>query len=398
MDLDHGVLPIQGPPGTGKTHLASRMIVALAAKGMKVGVTAISHKVISNLLQRSAEFDEADRCRFAHKPKSGANDQVEGVDFVNSNPKALEAVAAGTVVGATTWLWSSEPARDSLDYLFIDEAGQMSLAVALAAMRSAKNVVLLGDPQQLEQPQRAAHPEGSDVAVLAHLIGESATIASDRGIFLAQSHRLHPDVCKFTSEQFYDGRLTSFENCQNNNIISDGPFLGTGLRTVFVDHQGNQNRSDEEVAVVAKIVQRLLGGQSKWSDKDGNIRDLESNDILVVAPYNAQVDAIAAALGSDVRVGTVDKFQGQEAPIVIYSTASSSAEDAPRGMEFLYDPNRLNVATSRSMCLTIMVAAPKLFEPACRSPRQMKLANTFCRYTELASQTEEPSFAQGSNQ
>ena len=388
LALDHGVLPIQGPPGTGKTHLASRMIVALASEGMKVGVTAVSHKVISNLLERSADFDKSGKCSFAHKPKSGERETANGIDFLGDNASALAAVDAGTVVGATTWLWSSGPAKNKLDYLFIDEGGQMSLAVALAAMRSAKNVILLGDPQQLEQPQRAAHPEGADVAALAHLIGEGATISSDRGIFLAQSHRLHPDVCQFTSEQFYDSRLESVTTCKKNEILDAEPFSGTGLRMVFVDHRGNQNRSDEEVEVVSQIVQRLLRGESRWSDKDGKTNKLMAEHILVVAPYNAQVDAIAAAVGNQVRVGTVDKFQGQEAPIVIYSTASSSAEDAPRGMEFLYDPNRLNVATSRSMCLTIMVTSPKLFEPSCRTPHQMRLANTFCRYAELASQID----------
>lgn len=396
LDLDHSVLPIQGPPGTGKTYHAARMIVALASQGKKIGVTAVSHKVISNLLERASEFDAEGRCSFAHKPKAGATSTADGVSFLRSSAAALDATNAGTVVGATAWLWSSEPAEGLLDYLFIDEAGQMSLAMALAAMRTAKNVILLGDPQQLEQPQRAAHPEGSDVAALAHLIQDGSTIKETRGIFLADSYRLHPDVCKFTSEQFYEGRLQSEPECRHLTIIGEGPLSGTGLRLVAVEHTGNQNRSDEEVAVVSAIVDQLLDKPTQWRDKNGDVNTIGPDDILIVAPYNAQVDALSAAIGDRARIGTVDKFQGQEAPIVIYSTASSSAEDAPRGMEFLYDPNRLNVATSRSKCMTIMVAAPKLLEPACRTPRQMQLANTFCRYAELASavdvSTLEPEF------
>ncbi|TWT84536.1 RecBCD enzyme subunit RecD [Planctomycetes bacterium CA13] len=388
LDLDQSVLPIQGPPGTGKTYHAARMIVALASQGKKVGVTAVSHKVIANLLNEAAKFDQEGKCTFAHKPKKGEKDTVDRITVLNSNPDALDAVSAGTVVGATAWLWSSEPAEGILDYLFVDEAGQMSLAVALSAMRAAKNVILLGDPQQLEQPQRAAHPEGADIAALAHLIQDGSTIKDSQGIFLADTYRLHPDVCDFTSEQFYEGRLKSEPKCQNICILGNGPLSGTGLRLVSVDHVGNQNRSDEEVAVVSAIVQHLLTSSTRWRDKENDINELEPKDILIVAPYNAQVDALSAAIGDRARIGTVDKFQGQEAPVLIYSTASSSADDAPRGMEFLYDPNRLNVATSRSKCMTIMVAAPKLFEPACRTPRQMQLANTFCRYAELAVQVD----------
>ncbi len=384
-DMDHSVLPIQGPPGSGKTHVGGHMIVELARRGFKIGVTAVSHKVITNLLVRAASFDTAGEVSFAQKLGSNvtSNDQdgAERIQILKSNPTG---VAAGTVVGGTAWLWSREEMNQKLDYLFIDEAGQMSLAQSLAAMRAAKNVILLGDPQQLEQPQRAAHPEGSDVAVLGHLIGDEATIPNDRGLFLAQTRRLHPKVCEFTSEQFYDGRLTSHADCLANEILGDHEFSGSGLRLVAVDHENNQNRSEEEVEVVQAIVEGLYASSASWQGIDGVQRRITSEDILIVAPYNAQVDAISAAIGDRARVGTVDKFQGQEAPIVIYSTASSSAADAPRGMEFLYDPHRLNVATSRSKCMTIMVASPKLFHPQCKTPRQMKLANAFCRFAELA--------------
>lgn len=387
-DLDHSVLPIQGPPGSGKTHVGGHMIVELASRGFRIGITAVSHKVITNLIGRAAEFDPDRKVAFAQKANAIEHAEADRIQLLKSNPDALTAVTEGTVVGGTAWLWSRDDMGQQLDYLFIDEAGQMSLAQALAAARAAKNVILLGDPQQLEQPQRADHPEGADVAVLGHLIGEAATIPQDRGLFLSKTRRLHPDVCHFTSEQFYDSRLTSHIDCTRNEIMGGSPFTGSGLRLVSVEHVNNQNRSDEEVSAVREIVDLIHGSSATWRGPDGEIRPVSAEDILIVAPYNAQVDAIALAVGDEARVGTVDKFQGQEAPIVIYSTASSSADDAPRGMEFLYDPHRLNVATSRSKCITIMVASPRLFHPRCKTPRQMKLANAFCRFAELAEKIE----------
>lgn len=389
-DMDHGVLPIQGPPGSGKTYVGANMIVELARRGYRVGVTAVGHKVITNLLVRAASFDTHQEICFAQKTSSLEGEGTERIQVLNANPATVEA---GSVVGGTAWLWSRDDLRQKLDYLFIDEAGQMSLAQSLAVARAAKNVVLLGDPQQLEQPQSAAHPEGSDVAVLGHLIGDHATIPPDRGLFLAQTRRLHPAVCKFTSEQFYDGRLKSHPDCESNEILGEHAFSGSGLRLLTVNHDNNQNRSDEEVEVVKAIVAELHRTGASWKGNDGSEAQLTSDDILIVAPYNAQVDAIAEAVGERARVGTVDKFQGQEAPIVIYSTTSSSADDAPRGMDFLYDPHRLNVATSRSKCMTIMVASPKLFHPRCTTPKQMKLANAFCRFAELAEPISKSSFA-----
>ncbi|EMB16036.1 TM0106 family RecB-like putative nuclease [Rhodopirellula europaea] len=389
-DMDSGVFPIQGPPGSGKTYVGANMVVELARRGYRIGVTAVGHNAITNLLIRAASFDTAGEVSFAQKTKPLTEEGSERIQILKTNPTTI---APGTVVGGTAWLWSRDDMCQKLDYLFIDEAGQMSLAQSLAVARAAKNVVLLGDPQQLEQPQSAAHPEGADVAVLGHLIGDDATIPQDRGLFLAQTRRLHPAVCKFTSEQFYDGRLTSHPDCENNEILGEHAFSGSGLRLLTIDHNNNQNRSDEEVEAVQAIVAELHRTGASWKGSDGCEASITADDILVVAPYNAQVDAIAEVVGDRARVGTVDKFQGQEAPIVIYSTTSSSADDAPRGMEFLYDPHRLNVATSRSKCMTIMVASPKLFHPRCTTPKQMKLANAFCRFAELAKPIAGSSFA-----
>jgi len=273
---------------------------------------------------------------------------------------------------------------ESVDYLFVDEAGQMSLAHTMAAGRSARNLVLLGDPQQLEQPQRGAHPEGAEVAALVHVLDGRETISDEMGLFLDVTWRLHPRICEFTSELYYEGRLLARAGLERQTLAGDTPFAGSALFYVPVEHDGNQNSSSEEVEVLAKIVASLLAPGVTWTDGEGSVKTLGVADILVVAPYNAQVGAITDQLPAGVRVGTVDKFQGQQAPVVVYSMASSSAEDAPRGMGFLYNPNRLNVATSRARCACILVATPQLMEPDCRTPEQMRWANGLCRFRELA--------------
>lgn len=382
QELDGGVLPIQGPPGSGKTFVGARVIAELA-RTKKVGVTAVSHKVIDNLLEEIRKCTPPGALRLVHKHNE---DPPQGIEYVDGNADTLNAVGAGSVVGATVWLWSSDEAVGALDYLFIDEAGQMALAHALAAARAARNVVLLGDPQQLEQPTQGAHADGADVAALVHVLGKNrATLADDQGLFLERTWRLHPDLCAFTSELYYEGRLRSIDALARQRMEGDTLFVGAGLFLVEVPHEGNQSRSNEEIDAVERIVRHLLAGTG-WTDQEGRTRPLVPSDILVVAPYNAQVSALRrtlAPLGVK-RVGTVDKFQGQEAPIVIYSCTASSPQDAPRGMAFLYDPHRFNVATSRARGAVIVVASPSLFEPDCRTPEQMRSANGLCRYREIA--------------
>jgi uncharacterized protein len=387
QELDHGVLPIQGPPGTGKTFTGARMIVALAKAGKRVGVTAVSHKVIRNLLEKTLEAakEVGGSVEAVHKVAMPEGDCPDGLEEATDNGKALRSLDDGKILGGTAWLWARDDAVETLDYLVVDEAGQMSLAHVLAAGRSARNLVLLGDPQQLEQPQKGAHPEGAEVAALVHVLGGHETIPDDQGLFLDVTWRLNPSICAFTSELYYEGRLEAREGLEKQSISGPTPFAGSGLFYLPVEHQGNQNRSLEEVDVVVQAIQSLLKPGVRWIDDKETDHDLTAGDIVVVAPYNAQVGALAERLPG-IRVGTVDKFQGQEAPVVIYSMASSSAEDAPRGMSFLYNPNRLNVATSRAQCVCIVVAAPRVFEPECRTPEQMRWANGLCLYKELANQ------------
>ena len=259
----------------------------------------------------------------------------------------------------------------------------MSLANMLAISQAGTSLILLGDPQQLDQPMQGSHPEGTDVSALNHLLGGHQTIEWERGLFLEETWRLHPDICNFTSEIFYESRLKPRPGLENQKIVSAGPIQGSGLRFMPVTHDGNQNSSPEEANQVYALVQEILGSDASWIDKDGNENPITLNDILIIAPYNAQVFELQERLPG-ARIGTVDKFQGQEAPLVIYSLATSTPTEAPHGMEFLYSLNRLNVATSRARCVCVLVASPDLFEPECRTPRQIQLANAFCRYREIA--------------
>jgi uncharacterized protein len=214
-------------------------------------------------------------------------------------------------------------------------------------------------------------------------LGEHATIEASRGLFLQETWRLHPNICAFTSELFYEGRLRSRAGLERQQIRSTSRVNGAGLRYLAVQHVGNQNSSPEEADEIKRLVDEILSSQASWVDGTGKEAAIRLEDILIIAPYNAQVFELQDRLPG-ARIGTVDKFQGQEAPIVIYSMTTSSHADAPRGMEFLYSANRLNVATSRARCICVLVACPRVFEVECRTPRQMQLANAFCRYLELA--------------
>ena len=260
----------------------------------------------------------------------------------------------------------------------------MSLANVLAVSQAAHNIVLLGDPQQLEQPKKGTHPDGVGLSALQHMLGSQVTIPTGRGIFLPETWRLSPGIAAFTSEMFYEGRLRSKPGLERQQLVGSR-FIGGALWVVDVKHEGNRNASDEEVEAVAQLVTALLESGSQWVDEFGREAQITGGDILVVAPFNAQVARLAEKLAPrGVSVGTVDKFQGQEAAVVIYSMTTSSPEEAPRGLEFLYSLNRLNVATSRARCAVFVVANSRLFAPDCKTPRQIKLANALCRYRELA--------------
>jgi len=385
LNLDRSVFPVQGPPGAGKTYTGARMICALAREGKTVGITANSHKVIRNLLDEVvvAAREQAFQIRCIQKI-SDTEDDRPSLKFTTDNAAFIDALSSDCQVGGgTAWFWARPDASDSVDVLFIDEAAQMSLANVLAVSQAAQSIVLLGDPRQLEQPIQGSHPEGVDVSSLDHILGQHATVPADRGLFLPETWRLHPLICAFNSEMFYESRLHPRPGLENQAIRSKGRLSGAGLRYLPVEHEGNQSSSQEEADHIRDLVSEILAGGTTWVDRAGVEAPVGLEEILIIAPYNAQVFELQERIPG-ARVGTVDKFQGREAPIVIYSMTTSSHSDAPRGMEFLYSANRLNVATSRAKCICVVVASPRLFEVECRTPRQMQLANAFCRYLELA--------------
>jgi len=373
--LSGQVLAVQGPPGSGKTTTGAALIRALLDDGLKVGVTALSHKVINNLLVKvdrpaMQKWEEQD---------DGSPGQIT---VVQSNGPVVDALSYGTanLVGGTAWLWAREDMQGLVDVLVIDEAGQFSLANAVAVSSAARSMVLLGDPQQLTQPTQAVHPDGAGISALDHMLDGHDTIPADRGVFLDKTYRMHPAITAFVSQTSYDGRLASANGLETQRVQAQGALCGSGLRWVPVVHGGNDSASDEEAAVVATLVGDVCRGS--WFDDKGAEHRMTLEDVLVVAPYNRHVARLVNALPKGARVGTVDKFQGQQAPVVIYSMASSSATDAPRGVEFLYDLHRLNVAASRAKALTCIVASPDLLDAEVHTPEQLRAVNALCHYVE----------------
>lgn len=387
LSLEQSYLAIQGPPGSGKTTIGAEMIVDLVLSGKRVGVTANSHKVIGQLLAKVADASERRQCEIKIGQRIGT-DGVATYDkarALKSSTDVHQALTEGeiNVVGGTAWLWSREEMSETIDVLFVDEAGQFSLANVIAVSGATHNLVLLGDPQQLDQPLTGVHPPGADLSALGHVLGDQQTMPSELGLFISDTWRLHPDICNFTSEVFYEGRLSPHEGRGRQRISGSGWLSGSGLRLLTIEHEGHDSASPEEAKEIALHIQELLTSGETWTDEEGREHKLTIADVLVITPYNAQVKEIAEVI-QNARVGTVDKFQGQEAPISIYSMATSSADDAPRGMEFLYSLHRLNVATSRARCIAAVVASPRLFLVRCKTPRQMQLANGLARLVELA--------------
>ncbi len=390
--LDESCLPIQGPPGSGKTYTGARMVVDLIRQGMRVGICAFSHQAIGNLLDAVAEhaFESGVPLLALQKANDDERCASPHVQSTSDNAEIEKALVQGTadVVAGTPWLFARPAFGEApLDYLFVDEAGQLSLANVLAIAGAAKNVVLLGDPQQLSQPSKGSHPPGAGVSALEHVLGGHATIPPERGILLDTTWRMHPAVCSFVSEIAYDDRLKTHPSCATQALQDGPPIGGVGLRYLPIQHEGNRTSSAEEAAEVARCVDALVGRE--WVDHFGEVRTLRLEDILVVAPYNAHVALVSTYLPEGARVGTADRFQGQEAPVVVFATAASSTDDVPRGIEFLFSLNRLNVAVSRARGLAALVSSPDLLAVRCHTPEQMRLVNAFCRLVEVGEQGRE---------
>jgi hypothetical protein len=383
LSLSGSYLFVQGPPGAGKTYTGSHVIVDLLRAGKKVAVTSNSHKAINNLLAAVERVAKEKVYSFTGvKKSSGPETCLNGslITDMTKTPDIVKKVKEFQLVAGTAWLLSSAKLGQVFDYLFVDEAGQVSLANLMAMATSTKNIVLLGDQMQLGQPIQGVHPGESGQSTLEYLLKGAATIAPEGGVFLKDTWRMHPNVCRFISDAVYDGRLEPEpKNAAQCLLLSPDchqELRATGVRFLPVEHEGCSQRSEVEAQVIRTLFENLL--LQRYVDREGAEHPISLQNILVVAPYNQQVNWLKRALPEGARVGTVDKFQGQEAEVVLVSMTTSSGQYLPRDLEFLYSKNRLNVAISRARCLAIVVASPKLLDVECAKPEQMALVNTLC--------------------
>jgi uncharacterized protein len=385
--LVSSALVVQGPPGSGKTYTAARVAAELLARGRRIGVTARSHRAIHHLLAQIEEAVAARGESFAGYVRDRDDERYESPrGFIESGSESL-ADWNGQLVAGTAWAFTPEAMRsEELDALLIDEAGQFALADAVAVGVSARNRILVGDPQQLPHVARATHAEGAGVSALAHLLGEDRTIPPQRGVFLAHTYRLEPAICGFVSTLMYDGRLHPAPGREHARVVGpDAHWSGSGLRTLTVEHDDCGRASREEATAIADVVESLLRAQI---ERAGLRRPLVARDIMVVAPYNRQVDTIRAALDArgltGVEAGTVDLFQGREAEVAFFSLTSSSADDLPRGVGFTFSRNRLNVAISRAKTLAALVYNPRLLAVQSEDVEDIRMVNAVALFAERA--------------
>ena len=385
LSLGDSYLFVQGPPGSGKTWQGARMAIALMRAGKRIGVTSLSHKAIHNLLRAIEHQAQREGFSFRGAKRGDEGSEETGFDgrwIETSEDTDVCADPSYDLVAGTGWALTRERvdvhvAERPIDVLFVDEAGQLALADVLAAGTSARSLVLLGDPNQLPQVTQGSHPEGAERSVLQHLLGEDVTVPPDRGLFLERTYRLRPELCAFTSDAYYAGRLGYADVAARRSLAA-----GDGPTWIPVEHLGRGQSSVEEADAIADAVDALVG--TAFTDVDGSTRPLTVRDVLVVAPYNAQVRTLRSRLPEDLAVGTVDRFQGQQAPVVIVSMASSSPEDAPRGIGFAFDRHRFNVATSRAQCRAVLVCSPRLLDADCKTVGQMRLVSAVSAFVERA--------------
>ncbi len=386
LDLDRSYLAVQGPPGTGKTYVGSHVVARLVReRGYRVGVVAQSHAVVENMLERIAAAGvPSSQIAKAVKGEASGN---EGFTVIAKNGVAdfTAAQPSGYVVGGTAWDLThiGRIPRGGLDLLVIDEAGQFSLASTIAVSMAAPRLLLLGDPQQLPQVSQGTHPEPVDTSALGWIMHDAHVIPPDRGFFLAETRRMRPEVAEPVSVLSYDGALAA--HASTSARVLDG--VDAGVVPVALTHRRNATASPEEAEAVVALVRDLVG--RRWTpDADAPTRPLEPSDIIVVTPYNAQqvlVEGELAAAGlHDVPVGTVDRFQGQEAAVAIVSLAASSGRDAPRGLEFLLLQNRLNVAVSRARHTAYVVYGTGILDDLPRTPDGVARMSAFARLVGVA--------------
>ncbi|HWD37273.1 MAG TPA: TM0106 family RecB-like putative nuclease [Fimbriimonas sp.] len=386
--LDRSWLVIQGPPGAGKTYTTSQLIASLIRSGKTVGVASNSHKAIDNVLHAIEErlTESRERVRVLGQKKDSVGERYEGRGFFESVTNNDDVDPSIPVIGGTAWAFARPELLASRDVLFVDEAGQVSLGNLIAMATAAKSIVLVGDQMQLAQPIQGAHPGESGCSALEYLLEGHAVVPAERGIFLSKTWRMHPDLCSFISAAVYEGKLHSEAGCGTQRLVlakSAHPSLKpAGLAFLPVQHMGCRQKSEQEAFAVRDLVSSALN--QRVVGRTGVERAMTLEDVLVVAPYNMQVNLLRSILPQGARVGTVDKFQGQEAEVVIVSMATSGADDMPRDASFLLSRNRLNVAISRARCLSVLVASPGLLDFVAYSVEEMRLANVLCWAAEFS--------------
>jgi uncharacterized protein len=381
LALDDSLLFVQGPPGAGKTYTSAHVILALISAGKRVGVSSNSHKAINNLLGKIEELALEQKINFSGVKKASDQDPesfLKGELIGDTTDNEAVEMGGWDLIGGTAYLFARPDMIGAVDYLFVDEAGQVSLGNMLAMASATRNIVLVGDQMQLAQPIQGAHPGVSGLSALDYFLQEEATIAPEKGILLDTSWRMHPSICSFISEAVYDGRLQAHPDCARQQLLLEGathPALKQhGISVIEMMHEGCSQSSEEEALATRDLIDTLIDTQ--FVDRKGNVGTIGLQNILVVAPYNSQVNLLRARLPDGARVGTVDKFQGQEAEVVIVSLATSSPEDLPRPVDFFYSKNRLNVAISRARTLAVVLINPRLLELDASSVEHLRMVNT----------------------
>ena len=384
-NLNNSYLTIQGPPGTGKTYTSAKIIIELMKAGKKVGVTSNSHEAIKTLLIAIEQQAVDQNYEFSGMRKSKSSDKHEWKFIRNVTTGKPLNMDSYSLFAGTSWFFVDPRMNKTLDYLFIDEAGQVALGTTIANATSADNLVLIGDQMQLSQPMRAKHEGYAKMSSLDFILGDDDTISADKGIFLNVTRRLNKKICNYISTSFYDSRLTSDPITETRSVnLKLNPIKDEGLFYVPIDHNGCSQRSDEEADLVEKTYNKIINKEFKVGDTTGKI---SAKDIMVVAPYNAQANNIRERLKKkfkdDVRVGTIDLFQGQEAKVVLISMTTSDVESLPRHKDFFFSRNRLNVAISRAECVAIIIFNENLLLASASNIKEMKLINSFCKLLEF---------------
>jgi predicted RecB family nuclease len=385
--MEHSVLCVQGPPGTGKTTTAAEIIADLLAQGKKVGITSNSHEAINLLAIRSGKVLQEKHSQQLSGIKQRTEKEAElhaALPGLRQSKEARLAIYAyqstqGLACG-TAWLFSRADWAGALDYLFIDEASQVSLANAVGMSRAAKNMVLLGDQNQLEQPTKGKHPDKAGFSVLNFFLDGHDTVPPEVGLFLDVSYRLHPEICSFVSHHCYESRLQPAPGNEKQTISlpkkTRWVTKPSGILFSPVEHDDGGQGSEAEADRCLQIFEELCG--CTYNDKDGKKRKLTLEDFLFISPYNLQARYIRERLPKGAKVASVDKFQGKEAPVCILSLGCGGQDSGPRGLSFVLNRNRLNVAASRAQALFVMVANPALTTQA-TSQKEILLANPLCR-------------------